>query len=69
MDPCYIAAFEHRGFKLNGDDLAGDKGHYANAIHPLFPDTVKQNARFCFKTKEIIKCNMVIRYNDSERHR
>jgi hypothetical protein len=39
LDPTYIAAFEPgKGFKLQGDNEAGDLGHYANSISPDFEE-------------------------------
>jgi hypothetical protein len=53
-DPTYIADFEPgKGFKLVGDNEAGDMGHFANAIHPD-DKNLKQNARFNFTMKKTL---------------
>jgi hypothetical protein len=52
-DPTYLVSFENgRGFKLVGDDLEGDVGHFANSVHPL-NKKVKQNAKFDFRHKKM----------------
>lgn len=54
ISPVYIANFENgKGFKIIGDDAAGDLGHYANAIHPDFPE-IKQNVRFDMMSKRVL---------------
>ena len=55
QNPTYTAAFENgKGYKLIGDNIDGDMGHYANSVHPL-SDKIIQNARFDFKTKKYLE--------------
>ncbi len=57
LSPVYIANFENgKGFKVIGDDECGDLGHYANAVHPDFPE-IKQNARFHMMSKQYLPNN------------
>jgi hypothetical protein len=46
MDPTYVVSWElGKGFKLNGDNIDGDMGHYANSVHPENRNLSK-NAKF-----------------------
>ena len=61
-DPTYLVNFENgRGYKLIGDNLDGDLGHYANAVHPDHPD-ITQNARFNLTNKKYLP-NLRGRFN------
>jgi SET domain-containing protein len=61
-DPTYLVNFENgRGYKLIGDNLDGDLGHYANAVHPDHPE-VTQNARFNLTNKKYLP-NLRGRFN------
>ena len=54
LNPTYTAAVENgKGSKLIGDNIDGDMGHYANAVHPN-SDSIIQNARFRFTSKKYL---------------
>lgn len=51
MDPTFIVSWQPgKGFKLLGDDIDGDLGHFANSIHPDNQNIV-QNAKFNLDTR------------------
>ena len=50
--PTYLVAFEFgHGLKLNGDNIDGDLGMYANGTHPAMPHIVA-NATFHYASKK-----------------
>lgn len=56
LDPTYMLAYEKsgKGLKLQGDDVDGDLGHFANGVAPENIDPMHReiNAKYVFKTLE-----------------